>query len=89
MIQYLAQFFVEVGGVDFARQIALLVVQISVPGQKARSQKLLHLDGDIEGDGDNVVEEDQESEQVLYDAFGLMDKDKGTGQLQTGALPSL
>ena len=71
---YLSQLLVEVRGVDLGLLVALLVVQVQVPADEEGAQELLHLHGDVQRDGDDVVVEDQEGQEVRDE---LEDLEKG------------
>ena len=47
-----------------------LVVELDVPLQEEGAAELLHLEGDVERDGDDVVEEHEERHDVVEDFLG-------------------
>lgn len=61
---YLAQLFIEVGGVDLGLLVALLVVKVQVPADEKGAEELLHLHSDVEWDGDDEVVKDQKRQEV-------------------------
>ena len=71
---YLPQLLVEVRGVDLGLLVALLVVQVQIPSDEEGAQELLHLHSDVQRDGDDVVVEDQEGQEVRDE---LEDLEKG------------
>ena len=63
---FLAQLLVEVGAVALGRLVRVLVVQVEVPGEEHGAEELLELQGHVQADGDDVVEEDKVGQRVLF-----------------------
>ena len=63
-VSYLSQLLVQVWRVDHRSLPQLLIKHLVVPHDEIGTQELLHLHGDVHGDGDNVVEENHESQEV-------------------------
>ena len=57
------------------RLVILRVVEVPVPGQEEGTEELLQLQGDVQADRHDVVEDDQEREELLKDQAGA-DLDK-------------
>ena len=57
------------------RLVILWVIEVPVPGQEEGAKELLQLQGDVQADRHDVVEDDQEREELLKDEAGT-DLDK-------------
>ena len=57
------------------RLVILRVIEVPVPGQEEGAKELLQLQGDVQADRHDVVEDDQEREELLKDEAGA-DLDK-------------
>lgn len=61
---YLPQLLVEIRRVDLSFLVTLLVVKVQIPANEKGAQKLLHLHGDVERDGNDEVIQDQKCQEV-------------------------
>lgn len=64
LLAHLAQLLVQIRSVDHSPLAQLLVHHLVIPHDEVGAQELLHLHRDIHGDGNDIVEEDHEGQEV-------------------------